>query len=241
MTDDAAEPIIHFMSERRAILDWIEKVLAAKEWLPQHWADATTKPKIRASTLTRFIKHRHAPILSTRTLVKLADAAGVDPPRFGQNANKTPQNSGLKFDTPKSVPSARIIEMDVRASAGAGSVVEYEDEKHSWGFPEQWIRAELDTQPGNLYIITIAGDSMPGVLEPGDKAIVNIADRQPTPPGTFILHDGLGLVAKRIEHIDHSDPPTIRITSTNPAYETYERTLEEAHIMGRVVARWERL
>jgi phage repressor protein C with HTH and peptisase S24 domain len=241
MTIGPAEPIIHFMSERRVILDWMDEVLADKGWKPKHWADATAKPKIAATTITRFRKDKHAPIPSTRTLFKLAEAAGVDPPGIRQGAGKALQNSRLKFDTPKSVPSAKIIEMDVRASAGAGSVVEYEDETHSWGFPEQWIRAELDAQPANLYIITIAGDSMPGVLEPGDKAIINIADRQPTPPGTFIIHDGLGLVAKRVEHIDHSDPPTIRITSTNPVYEPYERTLEEAHIMGRVVARWERL
>ncbi len=120
-------------------------------------------------------------------------------------------------------------------------MVEYEDESHLWGFPDGWIRAELNTAPGSLYIITIEGDSMPGILEPGDKAVVNVADRAPTPPGVFIVHDGLGLVAKRVEHLAHSDPPTVRIMSTNSAYRDYERTLEEAHILGRVVARWQRL
>lgn len=241
MTSEPAKPIIHGMSERRVILDWMGEVLADKEWKPQNWVDATAKPKLAATTITRFRKNKHAPIPSTRTLFKLAEAAGVDPPGKREHAKKAPQNSRLKITTSGSVSSAQIIEMDVQASAGAGSVVEYEDEKHSWEFPEQWIRAELDTQPSNLYIITIAGDSMPGVLEPGDKAIINIADRHPTPPGTFIIHDGLGLVAKRVEHIDGSDPPTIRITSTNKAYRAYERTLDEAHIMGRVVARWQRL
>jgi len=33
----------------------------------------------------------------------------------------------------------------------------------------------------------------------------------------------------------------VRIMSTNSAYRDYERTLEEAHILGRVVARWQRL
>ena len=235
------EPILHLMSERRVILDWMDDVLSAKGWKPKNWADATNKPRIAATTITRFRKSKHAPIPSTRTLSKLADAADVDPPDLSQGAKKTLQKSRLKTVTSGSVSSAQLVEMDVQASAGAGSVVDYEDEKRRWSFPEQWIRAELDTQPDNLYIITIGGDSMPGVLEPGDKAIVNVADCHPTPPGVFIIHDGLGLVAKRIEHIDHSDPPKIRITSTNKAYKPYERTLDEAHIMGRVVARWERL
>lgn len=232
MTSGRAGSIIHLMSERRVILDWMDEVLAARGWNPQNWVNATSKPRLAATTITRFRGDKHASIPSTRTLFKLAEAAGVDPPGNKRLGAET---------TPRKAPSGQIIELDVRASSGAGSVVEYEGEKHRWSFPEEWIRAELNTQPGNLYIITIAGDSMPGVLEPGDKAIINVADRQPTPPGTFIIHDGLGLVAKRVEHIDHSDPPTIRISSTNPAYGPYERTLDEAQIMGRVVARWERL
>lgn len=134
-----------------------------------------------------------------------------------------------------------VAEMDVRASAGAGAVVEYDKKRAGWGFPRNWVRAELNASSSDIRIVTIEGDSMPGVLEPGDKALVNVSDRTPSPPGTFLLYDGLGLVAKRIQYIDGSDPPTIRIMSTNEAYEPYERTLEEAHIMGRIVGKWQRL
>jgi phage repressor protein C with HTH and peptisase S24 domain len=172
-----------------------------------------------------------------QTLSKLARVLGCDV------ADLTGEDGGMgrRNAATKTTSVAQIIELDVQASAGAGSVVEYEDESHLWAFPDGWIRAELNTSPGSLYIITIEGDSMPGILEPGDKAVVNVADRAPTPPGVFIVHDGLGLVAKRVEHLAHSDPPTVRIMSTNPAYRDYERTLEEAHILGRVVARWQRL
>lgn len=146
----------------------------------------------------------------------------------------------------KSVVS--MFEVDVRASAGAGSVVDQEEESAVWAFPEYWVRAELSARSGRDFrIITIEGDSMvsePAVsrdLQPGDKVIINIADRLPSPPGVFIVHDGLGLVAKRVEHIAQSEPPSIRISSNNPAYSAYERTLDEAHIMGRVVGRWQRL
>ena len=140
-----------------------------------------------------------------------------------------------------------VSEVDVRASAGAGSVVDYEPEGHRWGFPEAWVRLELVARPRDLRIITIEGDSMisdpPSAsdLAPGCKVIVNIADRAPTPPGIFILHDGIGLVAKRVEHIDGSDPATIRILSNNERYNEYNRTMEEIRIMGRVVGRWQRL
>jgi hypothetical protein len=32
-----------------------------------------------------------------------------------------------------------------------------------------------------------------------------------------VLHDGMGLVAKRLEHITNSDPPRVRIISVIPS------------------------
>ena len=46
--------------------------------------------------------------------------------------------------------------------------------------------------------------------------------------------DGMGLVAKRVEHVPNSDPPKIVVKSVNREYET-EREAEEVHIIGRVV------
>ncbi len=47
--------------------------------------------------------------------------------------------------------------------------------------------------------------------------------------------DGMRLVAKRVEHVPNSDPPTIVVKSVNRKYKTYERETEEAHIIGCVV------
>ncbi len=140
-----------------------------------------------------------------------------------------------------------ISEMNVRASAGGGQIIDYEDTNGSWSFPREWLRHELRAAPPDLRIITIDGDSMmsdpqkASDLDPGDKVIVNVADLRPTPPGVFILHDGVGLVAKRIEVIAGSDPATLRIMSNNDRYQTYERTVDEVKIVGRVVFRFQRV
>ena len=55
------------------------------------------------------------------------------------------------------------------------------------------------------------------------------------PFGIFIVFDGLGLVAKQIEVIANSEPPRVHIISTNRRYPTYERTLDEINIIGRVI------
>jgi phage repressor protein C with HTH and peptisase S24 domain len=81
----------------------------------------------------------------------------------------------------------------------------------------------------------VLGDSMMPTLYPGQKVMVHINDKRPTPPGIFYLWDGMGLVIKRVELIPGSSPPTVRIKSDNPKYESYERTVDEARINGRVI------
>ena len=140
-----------------------------------------------------------------------------------------------------------VREVDASASAGPGSIVHYEDRLSQWGFPEPWVRAELRATPKDLEIIMIEGDS--GVstpprhddILPGDRVIVNRASRAPSPPGYFVLWDGMGLVAKRVEYVPGSEPPTLRIKSNNERYSPYDVTLDEANIVGRIVGRWQRL
>jgi len=88
---------------------------------------------------------------------------------------------------------------------------------------------------GEPAIITIDGDSMEPLLSTGDRILVDTSQRIATPPGIFVIWDGKGLVAKRVEHVPHSDPPKMIIKSVNPEYQTYEREAEEVKIIGRVI------
>jgi phage repressor protein C with HTH and peptisase S24 domain len=73
-------------------------------------------------------------------------------------------------------------------------------------------------------------------MKDGDIVLVDMDRAAPTPPGVFVLHDGIGLVAKRLEHIPNSDPPIVKVISDNKTYSVYERTADEVNIVGRV--RW---
>ena len=78
-----------------------------------------------------------------------------------------------------------------------------------------------------------SGGSLPPST--GDRILVDTNQRVPSPPGIFVIWDGMGLVAKRVEHVPHSDPPKVIIKSVNPEYQTYEREAEEVKIVGRVI------
>lgn len=131
---------------------------------------------------------------------------------------------------------ARVGEIDVRASAGPGAIHEgIEEVKQVWYFPESMIRHEFRARSEDLRMITIDGDSMEPLLGSGDRILIDTSQQVPVPPGIFVIWDGMGLVAKRIEHEPNSDPPRVTIKSVNPDYQAYERLAEEVHIIGRVV------
>ena len=133
---------------------------------------------------------------------------------------------------------SQVPELDVRASAGHGAFHEGDEEiKAVWMFPDAVIRHELRARSANLRIITIDGDSMEPLLASGDRVLVDTSQRVPAPPGIFVIWDGLGIVAKRIEHIPTAEPSRIVIKSVNPIYGDYERPTEEVNIIGRVI--WE--
>jgi phage repressor protein C with HTH and peptisase S24 domain len=87
-----------------------------------------------------------------------------------------------------------------------------------------------------MRVMAVQGDSMMPTLNEGDVILVDMNQRDPTPSGIFVLHDGMGLVAKRLERVPMSDPPRVRIISDNPRYLPYDCTADEVSIIGRV--RW---
>jgi phage repressor protein C with HTH and peptisase S24 domain len=124
-----------------------------------------------------------------------------------------------------------------RPSMGGGAIVEDEDRTgRDFHFRRAWIRDRLKAAPSMLRVMAVQGDSMIPTLNDGDVILVDMNQRNPVPPGVFVLHDGMGLVAKRLEHVPLSDPPRVRIISDNPQYTPYECTADEVNIVGRV--RW---
>lgn len=127
--------------------------------------------------------------------------------------------------------------VSVRPAMGGGAFVEEEPVPgRPYHFQRSWIKHDLKADPAKLRIMHVEGDSMMPMLHDGDIVLVDLGRRAPTPPGVFVLHDGMGLIAKRLEHIPNSDPPRVRIISDNPFYAPYEGVAEDMNIIGRI--RW---
>lgn len=146
--------------------------------------------------------------------------------------------SGSRASEAGDGPMVPIVELDVRAGAGGGALNSEELEAGHWQLPGDLVRSVTTAPTTALKILTVYGDSMEPEFRPGQRVMVDTSDQMPSPPGVFVAWDGLATVIKRVEFVPHSDPPKVRFSSDNPRYQPYERTLEEAHIRGRVIGRW---
>ena len=70
------------------------------------------------------------------------------------------------------------------------------------------------------------------ISRPLPIAAINCSQTRPSPPGIFILDDGIGLVTKRIEIISRTAPQMLRISAENFDFSRYQRRIDEVHIIG---------
>ncbi len=109
----------------------------------------------------------------------------------------------------------------------------------NWLVPSSWAESIPAPEGRDLYIFQVVGNSMAPDFPAGCRVLVNAADRQPSPPGPFVVFDGLSFVIKLVSHEPFSDPAQVILSSRDPIYPTYTRTTDEAYIQGRVVGKWE--
>ncbi len=102
-------------------------------------------------------------------------------------------------------------------------------------FSRQWMRRQFTAPLSKMRMFCISGDNMYPTLQQGDMVLVDTTQQSPSPPGVFILSDGMGLVAKRLEYVAGTTAQRMRVLSDNPHYPADDRTLEDTLIVGRVV------
>ena len=207
-------------------------------------AIAAASPRISLKQLSRAIGrndaymqqflHRRTPRhLPENARHRLAACLGLDQRQLVDSALFIP----VTGQSPASESSREVPFLDVAASAGGGSFIDHPPDGAGRyiSFPRQWLQQIGGHTPESLRLISISGDSMAPKLEHDDLVLVDCSQTKPSPPGIFILDDGIGLVAKQIEIIPSSTPVCLQVSSENPSYHSYQRTIDEVTIIGRVI------
>lgn len=167
---------------------------------------------------------------SSIKLARVAEALGVSL-TYLAGTSDSPQD-GYQFSLPSALQDYVAIP---RAVVVGGKLNAHEDPMENCHFRKEWIKKNIGVQPADLRLLTVHGDNMAPTLLGGDTLLIDTTKKHPSPPGIFVLFDGMGLVAKRLEIISQPEKARLRVICDNPHYSTYESTLEEAAIIGRVV------
>ncbi len=109
----------------------------------------------------------------------------------------------------------------------------------AWVMPASLFETRTKAPPEQIRIFAIQESAMAPDFMPGEQVLVDLSDRQPSPPGVFIVSDGLGHIIRQCEYVSHSEPPEIKLSANNRKYDPYTLLLEKADIIGRVIAKLE--
>jgi phage repressor protein C with HTH and peptisase S24 domain len=212
---------------RDRAVDYLRHVLDQKGWTA---ADLARRAGVAHSTINRPLTIPDYPnAISRQTIQKVWQASGIDPSPFTDAApalsvvTGRPETNGIQVSV-----------YDVSASAGHGSFVEAEEVIDRLSFPPDYLRHITTTNPRDLAIISVLGDSMLPTLAHKDVVMLDMTKRDLSFDGLYVIKDGgASLLVKRIGR--GSMRGYISIISDNPRYGSRERPIEETEVVGRVV------
>jgi phage repressor protein C with HTH and peptisase S24 domain len=118
----------------------------------------------------------------------------------------------------------------IRFSSGREGILRSEQVVDSIAFRADWVKRVLHTEPRDLILIEVVGDSMAPTVEDSDLILANLAEPRFRQDGIYLLrHDG-GLEVKRIQRRPDGK---LLVRSDNPKYESM--IVASVKIIGRVI------
>lgn len=174
---------------------------------------------------------------TTKKLSAIAEVLGVSvsyllygSKAFEEAFSATPLASSSDNDILVAIPS-----ISVEKFVGGGAFITDEYGGNPYYFHRSWVKNTLHASPESLRIIFVKGDSMYPTLADNDMVLIDTSRKDPSPPGIFVLFDGIGPVVKRVEYVSKPSESKLRIISDNNQYTSYERDINEVSVIGRVV------
>lgn len=114
-----------------------------------------------------------------------------------------------------------------------------QEAQESWLMPPDLLKGRIRGTPDKIRIFPVHETAMVPDLSPGEQVLVDLSDTRPSPPGLFVVSDGLGHIIRHCAYVPHSQPPSVRLSANDGKYEPYTLPLEKAGIIGRIIARLE--
>lgn len=184
-----------------------------------------------------------------RSKADLARSLNLEPPAISKILNGTRQIKAQEYQTMRQffglpVDGQRIAEpanaYRLDTLAGDQNALRedgQEDISESWSIPNSILSQRTQSSPENIKVFTIQESMMEPDYKRGEHVLVDLSDQTPTPPGPFIIFDGFGYMLRLCEFSPKSDPPEIKISASNPGFQTQTLLQKDIELTGRVIAK----
>lgn len=123
---------------------------------------------------------------------------------------------------------------DITASAGHGALNGYEAVAYSMAFPPDYLQKLTKSNPRNLVIISVKGDSMVPTLMDDDVVMIDITKKNVDFDGLFVFRFGEALHVKRVTR-GRTPATVIAISDNRSLYDPIEYQADEIDVVGRVI------
>lgn len=182
---------------------------------------------VSSTTLTRPVNDPdHNFLIKQSTIDAVAALTGVPIDAGSAPVHVEPGEAGP--DGSKLIPV-----YDVAASAGFGSLVDYEAQTHSLAFPPDYLRTLTSSSPQNLAIIAVKGESMEPTLLDNDIVLVDMSKRHMGFEGMFVIRQNETLLVKRASMA--AKKGFVKLLSDNQMYPPIDAELAEIEVIGKVL------
>lgn len=182
-----------------------------------------------APTFIRDLLEGRKQSMRSEAVDKIAEVLQVTPEWLKGKGPLT--TSGGAIAEARSEEVLQVGIYDIRASAGAGALVE--DAAPSAWQPyraSELARWNID----DLAVIQVGGDSMWETLHDGDKVLVNRGERRIVKPGIYIIAYEGELLVKRCQR--NLNDGSVLVSSDNAAYASFKVDQPDTlNVIGRVV------
>ncbi len=213
-------------------LDYVRHVLKETGWSP---AELARRVGVSHSTINRPLNTPDWPhALSRRTLAGIAKASGLDPAPFADAAGDKDYALTVLPDRVADISAEMIPLYDVAASAGSGSNVEYEPIIDQLAFPRDYLRKITKSNPRNLAIISVKGDSMEPTLRDDDVVMLDTSKTSLDYDGMFVIRSGEALLVKRVMRSTRLGYITV-ISDNRDIYPPQEHVADQVSVIGKVL------
>jgi phage repressor protein C with HTH and peptisase S24 domain len=118
----------------------------------------------------------------------------------------------------------------IRFAGGREGIVRSDQVVDSIAFRAAWVKRVLNTDPRDLILIEVVGDSMAPTVEDSDLILANLGEPRFRQDGIYLLRHDSGLAVKRIQRRPDGK---LLVRSDNPKYEPI--VASNVKIIGRVI------